>query len=202
MATPPSPFGFLTPGRPFTCNFVSTDGLRFVIDVPLPCDNFALTLLTTDVPPGHGFGCYWAVSPFANWQYLGPLVVENPTAFFQSPWALSDPLASLDPALASAHPPSGIQVGVSLETLDFLSNLQGSATSCKVPERSSMADAAAIASNLVRPLWKVFPWIFSSLSHLLPFVTSRRSIISGATARFRPVYWAQSMPGVLNLQPN
>lgn len=144
-----SPFALLAPGRPLNTHFSTSDGTRFLLDVPLPCDSFALTLLTAEVPPGHGFAVYWAVAPHSNWQYLGALSVDNPTSFFDSPWVTDDPLAGIDPAAAAAVAPVGIQLGISLETAEFLGNLTGAAAArAKLPDRVLGVDAMAIATNL------------------------------------------------------
>jgi hypothetical protein len=144
-----SPFAFITPGRPFSSSFSTPNGGKnWLMDLPLPCDQFAVSLLTAEVPAGHGFGVYWSVKPYSNWSYIGSLTVQNPTAFFSSPWASTNPLEAIDPALvAVAGPPQGIQIGVSLETLDALANLSNA--EIKLPERSVGVDAVMIAKNLI-----------------------------------------------------
>jgi hypothetical protein len=114
-----SPFSFVTPGRPILSNFVSPNGGKnWVLDIPMPCDQFAVSLLTPQIPHGHGFGVYWSITPYANWQFIGALTLDAPTAFFSSPWATAtNPLESLDPAQVAAAAPQGIQLGISLETL-------------------------------------------------------------------------------------
>ena len=96
-------------GRPLITNFSTGDGRKFLLDsVPLPTDQFALTLLTSDVPLNHGFAVYWyricllfalrrfvvsvcisnicvfrSIIPSQDWQFLGVVSVSCPTAFFQ-----------------------------------------------------------------------------------------------------------------------
>lgn len=144
-----SPFAFVAPGRAFLTNFTSPNGGRnWVLDLPLPCDQFACSLLTPQIPAGHGFGVYWCVAPYANWSYIGSLTLDNPTAFFASPWASTNPLEAIDAALiAAAGPPTGVQIGISLETLEALANLRDAES--KLPERSVGVDAVLIAKNLV-----------------------------------------------------
>ena len=138
-------FGLITPCHPLI-QIPQVDATHYVIDMPLSCDQFCISMLTPSVPPTHGFAIYWAISPFSNWQYLGDITLGCPSVFFRSPW-VSGTTDILDNVNFSVIEPKGIQIGLSMESIEFLQNLKQDQV--KLPERSKGGDAVAIAENLI-----------------------------------------------------
>lgn len=113
---PPLELGLVVPGRPVSTEFVQTDETKLVAMVPAPgqISEMSVFLLPgSALPPGAGLAIYWSVEPFTEWQTLGTISADKPSAIFHPGWKANDSMQR-EPV---------VQIGVSMETDDFVGNL-------------------------------------------------------------------------------
>lgn len=82
-------FACLIPGRPVKTDFVQVAPTRLITSIPdaSGIKQIALTLLRPELPEGSAIGVFFACSPeFKDWNYLGSLSNDSPTAFYRAAW--------------------------------------------------------------------------------------------------------------------
>eukprot|EP01071_Lankesteria_metandrocarpae_P012156 Lankesteria_metandrocarpae@DN5532_c0_g1_i1.p1 len=80
-------FGLVVPGREVEINFLQTEDLRWIVDVPQPGDIHELCLFLQR-PIGAPIGVYYSFPPFSAWEFLGVLTDARPSSFFSTGWSL------------------------------------------------------------------------------------------------------------------
>jgi len=117
-AGPPAQFGVVVPGRPLITDFSPVDTQKAVALLEDPADVEELTfflLPSSPVPQGHGVVLYYsAPPPFESWEVLGAVFAEKPSGTFRTGAGWKEQLRG-QPA---------VQLGISLETIEFIENLQ------------------------------------------------------------------------------
>lgn len=102
----------LVPGRPLRTDFTVVTPKNMVIDVPVPAQvrEVGVSLLQpAAVPPQHALALYYALPPYAEWEYVGALDASCPSGVFRAPWA-----GRIRPDVPA------VRLGLSLETHDFV----------------------------------------------------------------------------------
>ena len=70
-------------------------------------------LPTTPIPPGYGAVLYYAQPPYENWTILGSITPEKPSGIFRTGFSTKEEMVGCPI----------VQLGVSLEPLDTIKNL-------------------------------------------------------------------------------
>ncbi|EQC42798.1 hypothetical protein SDRG_00519 [Saprolegnia diclina VS20] len=128
-------FGMVIAGRPVVTDFAEISPTQFVVDVPYPeqvTDITFFLLPHSPVPPGYAAVLYFAVPHLQNWQLLGSVFAEKPSAIFRTSWPTHPDVAN-QPI---------IQVGVSIEPVDNVKNLGIEASG--LTERKAFAHKIAV----------------------------------------------------------
>ncbi|KAF0773357.1 hypothetical protein AaE_002175 [Aphanomyces astaci] len=134
-------FGTVIAGRPVITDYICSHGLvaicgseisptQFVIDIPYPeqvTDITFFMLPQSPVPPGFAAVLYFAVPHLQNWQLLGGVFAEKPSAIFRTAW----------PTHPDVVGQPVIQLGVSIESVESVRNLGIEASGLE--ERKSFA---------------------------------------------------------------
>jgi len=116
MAATVSLFGVVIPGRPVITDFqpVSESKAVSIIQSPSTVAEITFFLLpTSPCPPGFGAVLYFSIDQ-VNWQILGAISPEKPSGTFRTGWPSNEIVCNAP----------FIYLGVSLETLDVILNLQ------------------------------------------------------------------------------
>lgn len=129
-------FACLVPGRPLNYGFRQVSPKRAVLELPNPAAvrEFSVLLLQPKLAPDHGVGIYYSLPPFNEWHYVGYVLLQAPTGTFRAPW-----FGKIPPQVPA------VQIGLSLETLEYLRTLQGA--DLKEEERT-LDSAMGIAQDL------------------------------------------------------
>ncbi|KAE8899198.1 hypothetical protein PF005_g27914 [Phytophthora fragariae] len=121
-------FGLVIAGRPVVTDFREIGPAHYVVDIVEPTQVTDLTFFLlpgSPVPPGFGVVYFWnlyvlnlavlyfAVPALQNWQLLGTVFAEKPSAVFRTSWPTHPDVVG-QPVL---------QLGVSIESLDSVKNL-------------------------------------------------------------------------------
>ncbi|RLN52434.1 hypothetical protein BBJ29_009527 [Phytophthora kernoviae] len=109
-------FGLVIAGRPVITDFREIGPAHYVVDIVEPMQVTDLTFFLlpgSPVPPGFGAVLYFAVPALQNWQLLGTVFAEKPSAIFRTSWPTHPDVVG-QPVL---------QLGVSIESLDNVKNL-------------------------------------------------------------------------------
>ena len=111
-----SNFGIVIPGRMVNTQFQALGPTRFVTQVMEPSQVTDLTffiLPNSPIPPGFAAVLYFAVPPFENWQVLGSVSYEKPSATLRTSW----------PTNPEVTQHNVVQLGVSIESLESVQNM-------------------------------------------------------------------------------
>mmetsp|Transcript_4835 Transcript_4835/g.5310 ORF Transcript_4835/g.5310 Transcript_4835/m.5310 type:complete len:184 (-) Transcript_4835:43-594(-) len=128
-------FGLVIPGRPLITEFQPIDPTKAITIVENPAIVTEITfflLPTTPVPPGYGAILYYSIPPFSNWVLLGSVDPTKPSGTFRTGWSSNEDVR---------HCPL-IQLGVSLEPLETIKNLEISGSG--VEDRFTFAHKIAL----------------------------------------------------------
>ncbi|OQR83460.1 hypothetical protein ACHHYP_14674 [Achlya hypogyna] len=128
-------FGMVIAGRPVVTDFAEISPTQYVVDVLYPQQVTDITfflLPQSPVPPGYAAVLYFAVPHLQNWQLLGSVFAEKPSAIFRTSWPTHPDVAN-QPVL---------QLGVSIEPVDNVKNLGIEASGLE--ERKSFAHKIAL----------------------------------------------------------
>eukprot|EP01041_Mallomonas_annulata_P006767 gene6767-13713_t len=109
-------FGVVAPGRPVITDFRPIDETKCVVEFIDPTSITELTffmLPSSPVPPGFGAVLYYSVPPFQQWEIIGAISPEKPSGIFRTSWATKEDMIGCPL----------VQLGVSLESLDTIKNL-------------------------------------------------------------------------------
>ncbi|GAB9475833.1 hypothetical protein Gpo141_00012911 [Globisporangium polare] len=109
-------FGLVVAGRPVFTDFTEIGPAHYVVEIGDPTAVTDLTfflLPNSPVPPGYGAVLYFAVPALQNWQLLGTVFGEKPSAIFRTGWPTHPDVVG-QPVL---------QLGVSIESLENVKNL-------------------------------------------------------------------------------
>lgn len=139
VAAPAPPlFALLIPGRTLDTNFVQVDAKKLMITVAAPAliTEVTICMLQPSIPADHGVAVYYALPPFADWQYLGAITLAYPTAAFRAVWR--DKIPADLPCIG---------IGLSVESLPTLAALQPTTADTKESE-ATLDSAKGIAKNL------------------------------------------------------
>lgn len=110
-------FGVVIPGRPLITEFQQIDATKAVTVVDFPSTITEITfflLPTTAIPPGYGAILYYAMPPFQQWAVLGSVDPSKPSGTFRTGFATNEEIKNCQ----------CVQLGVSLEPLDTIRNLE------------------------------------------------------------------------------
>jgi hypothetical protein len=128
-------FGIVIPGRPLTTEFQLVDATKAITIVENPGSVTEITfflLPTTPIPPGYGAILYYSTPPFQNWELLGSVDPTKPSGIFRTGWSTNEEVKRMP----------FIQLGVSLEPLDTIKNLN--IVSSGVEDRFAFAHKIAL----------------------------------------------------------
>lgn len=101
-------FGVVVPGRSVITDFQVVDQTKAItmIEQPTTIPDLSFFLLpSAPIPLGYGVIIYYAIPPFQNWEILGSVSLDKPSAFFRTGWTTKEDLVGC-PVL---------QLGVSIE---------------------------------------------------------------------------------------
>ena len=128
-------FGVVVPGRALLTEWQAVSEARCVTPPllePASINEITFFLLpSTPIPPGHGAVLYYATPPGTSWSILGAVTPYKPSGTFRTGWATIEEM-QFCPA---------VQLGVSLEPLETIENLQ--MTGSGVDDRFSFAHKIA-----------------------------------------------------------
>ena len=131
-------FGVVLPGRPCITQFEVVGNSKAVctIENPMLFPDLVFFLLpgTNNIPPGHGALIYYSVTPFTNWILLGSVSPDKPSGSFRTGWTTNEELIG--------H--QYIQLGIALERLDTIQNLEGRSGGSGVEDRFAIAHKIAM----------------------------------------------------------
>mmetsp|Transcript_6860 Transcript_6860/g.14891 ORF Transcript_6860/g.14891 Transcript_6860/m.14891 type:complete len:203 (+) Transcript_6860:29-637(+) len=128
-------FGVVVPGRPLITEFQALDSTKAATLLENPGGVTEITfflLPTTPVPPGFGAILYYSVPPFQNWTILGSVYPAKPSGIFRTKWSTDEEVRGC----------SVVQLGVSLEPLETINNLE--LASAGVDDRFAFAHKIAL----------------------------------------------------------
>ncbi|OQS02059.1 hypothetical protein THRCLA_05538 [Thraustotheca clavata] len=109
-------FGMVIAGRPVLTDFAELSPTQYVIDIPYPAQVTDITFFLlphSPVPPGFAAVLYFAVPQLQNWQLLGSVFAEKPSAIFRTSWPTHPDVVN-QPV---------VQLGISIESLANVKNL-------------------------------------------------------------------------------
>ncbi|TFJ84596.1 hypothetical protein NSK_004061 [Nannochloropsis salina CCMP1776] len=131
-------FGVVCPGRPVMVDWRPINETKFVCEIASPAQVTDLTFFLLPnivLPPGTGTALYYSLPPFAEWTVLGALTLDKPSGVFRTGWSTIEGIAQM-PA---------IQLGVSLESLDTITNLD--------LQKSGVDERRLFAHKIAQDLW-------------------------------------------------
>lgn len=153
------------PGYPISTHFTVVDSKHLLIDIPPPAfklSQFCISLLNPAfIPQGYGLAVYFCskstmtqsghLRPSTNsgWQYIGSVTTENISVIFDAPWSFLPEFSDV----------AEVQLGISLEDLTFLQNLEP-------------ASSSALPQNSQRMLSSVTSMAMGIAKHVFHFITS------------------------------
>jgi len=110
----PPMFALVIAGRPLDTNFQLIDSAKMMIVVPRPTlvAEFTIALLQPNIPPDQSVAVYWSLSAATEWNYIGPVNVQHPTAAFRAPWHGR-----------IRHDEPVVRLGLAIESTAFLATL-------------------------------------------------------------------------------
>ncbi|UIZ22625.1 hypothetical protein KXD40_005341 [Peronospora effusa] len=158
-------FGLVIAGRPVITDFREIGPAHYVVDILEPTQITDLTfflLPSSPVPPGFG------VPALQNWQLLGTVFAEKPSAIFRTSWPTHPDVVG-QPLL---------QLGVSIESLDNVKNLG--------IEASGLEERKAFALKIAQDL---FNYLSSfSTSNSQSYMTIPTNLLDRWMERFEAKY--------------
>eukprot|EP00467_Chlorarachnion_reptans_P020720 CAMPEP_0114509890 /NCGR_PEP_ID=MMETSP0109-20121206/13471_1 /TAXON_ID=29199 /ORGANISM="Chlorarachnion reptans, Strain CCCM449" /LENGTH=158 /DNA_ID=CAMNT_0001689113 /DNA_START=298 /DNA_END=774 /DNA_ORIENTATION=- len=115
--------------------------MRFVLNVSNPAQvrEFAISLLKPVLPKGHGATVYFSLPPFKDWQYVGAIAMNLPSQIFSAPWRGTLP-----------ENVKGVQIGISIESIEFIKNLHPQAQ--REEEKKLVSSVQGVANDLYQYL--------------------------------------------------
>lgn len=162
--------GLLIPGGPVRTDFVPVDasGLKFSLqlfcpgDLPTPIASVNeivfFILPSIPLPPDHGIIVYWQISAqpsqqnpsqsaSTGFELLGAVTPDRPSGVFQTGWSEHVQLMEV----SSTGLPVILTIGVSLEPLATIQNLQGNTN---LPVNSTSSRRLFVAQKIASDLFK------------------------------------------------
>ncbi|KAF0694822.1 Aste57867_14346 [Aphanomyces stellatus] len=148
-------FGMVIAGRPVVTDFNEISPTQYVIDIPYPeqvTDITFFLLPHSPVPPGFAAVLYFAVPHLQNWQLIGGVFAEKPSAIFRTGW----------PTHPDVVGQPGVQLGVSIERFGviFGHRLHTRVVACSVDnvknlgiEESGLMERKAFAHKIALDLF-------------------------------------------------
>ncbi|CEG46438.1 Uncharacterized conserved protein [Plasmopara halstedii] len=172
-AMPPAiaQFGLVIAGRPVITDFCGIGPAHYVVDILEPTQVTDLTfflLPSSPVAPGYGAVLYFAVPALQNWQLLGTVFAEKPSAIFRTSWPTHPDVVG-QPVL---------QLGVSIESLDNVKNLG--------IEASGLEERKAFALKIAQDLFNYLSSFSSSSSQ--GYMTIPTNLLDKWMERFEAKY--------------
>ena len=128
-------FAMLVAGRRLEVDFVMS-GNKAMADIVLPdrVREFSVVILRPALPAGFGVAVCWSLPPYQDFQYVGSLSLDVPSATFRAPWH-----GRIRPSVGS------VRIGLSVEPLDVLKQMVPSDIK---EEEAVMENASGIAKDL------------------------------------------------------
>ncbi|KAF1780044.1 hypothetical protein JG687_00003329 [Phytophthora cactorum] len=164
-------FGLVIAGRPVVTDFREIGPAHYVVDILEPTQVTDLTFFLlpgSPVPPGFGAVLYFAVPALQNWQLLGTVFAEKPSAIFRTSWPTHPDVVG-QPVL---------QLGVSIESLDNVKNLG--------IEASGLEERKAFALKIAQDLFNYLSSFSSSNSQ--SYMTIPTNLLDKWMERFEAKY--------------
>lgn len=117
-------FGVVISARPVQTAFQQMGPTQWMTEIANPgvvpdVTFFIMPDALISVPEGQGFILYYSVPPSQNWQVLGTLTRQKPSGIFRTGW----------PTMSNIVGVPTIQLGVSIDTIDTVQNLENNAES-------------------------------------------------------------------------
>lgn len=131
-------FGVVVPGRAVVIDWRPIDNAKFVTEIAAPAQVSDLTFFLLPnivLPDGAGVVLYYSLPPFTEWSVLGALTLEKPSGVFRTGWSTIEGITQMPV----------IQLGVSLESLDTVSNLE--------LQTSGVDERRLFAHKIAQDLW-------------------------------------------------
>ncbi|TMW61956.1 hypothetical protein Poli38472_009449 [Pythium oligandrum] len=164
-------FGLVIAGRPVFTDFQEIGPGRYMTEIPEPTQVTDLTfflLPNSPVPMGYGAVLYFAVPALQNWQLLGTVFAEKPSAIFRTGWPTHPDVAG-QPVL---------QLGISIEPLDNVKNLG--------IEASGLVERKAFALKIAQDLFNYMTSF--STSNTTAYMTIPTNLLDRWMERFEAKY--------------
>ncbi|KAJ0401278.1 hypothetical protein ATCC90586_003715 [Pythium insidiosum] len=164
-------FGLVAIGRPVFTDFQEVGPGRYLTEIADPTQITDLTfflLPTSPVPPGFGAVLYFAVPALQNWQLLGSVFAEKPSAILRTGWPTHPDVVG-QPVL---------QLGISIEPIDNVKNLG--------IEASGLEERKAFALKIAQDLFN-FMTSFST-SGTSAYMTIPTNLLDRWMERFEAKY--------------
>ncbi|ETI42114.1 hypothetical protein F441_12669 [Phytophthora nicotianae CJ01A1] len=164
-------FGLVIAGRPVITDFREIGPAHYVVDILEPTQVTDLTFFLlpgSPVPLGFGAVLYFAVPALQNWQLLGTVFAEKPSAIFRTSWPTHPDVVG-QPVL---------QLGVSIESLDNVKNLG--------IEASGLEERKAFALKIAQDLFNYLSSFSSSNSQ--SYMTIPTNLLDKWMERFEAKY--------------
>jgi hypothetical protein len=166
LDAPSQLFGLIIPGRQVITDFTKADpsGTKYTLTIPFPVSDTtkAIDQLTTisdvvfftlpniTIPANNGVMIYWSAqssletAPSSSFELLGALTPSLTSTILRTGWSTNEPLRNLIASTSSQpNPYISITFGVSIESLDNVSNLQ-SVLDKGINERKNIAHKIAL----------------------------------------------------------
>eukprot|EP00906_Rhabdomonas_costata_P016957 RCo024369 len=127
-------FGCVLPGHPPQLGFQQIDARKWTLGfcVPLQSDRIVLFLTgQPPLPPGHGVTIFMSKANESLFEYLGHISNEKPSGLFTIPMAFVNNIS-----------PVPLIVGLSIETLPHIQNLESGQEQKKVQVMTQKAELA------------------------------------------------------------
>ncbi|GLD99732.1 hypothetical protein PINS_up008460 [Pythium insidiosum] len=165
-------FGLVAVGRPVFTDFQEVGPGRYLTEIADPTQITDLTfflLPMSPVPPGYGAVLYFCVPALQNWQLLGSVFAEKPSAILRTGWPTHPDVVG-QPVL---------QLGISIEPIDNVRNLG--------IEASGLEERKAFALKIAQDLFN-FMTSFSTSSGSSAYMTIPTNLLDRWMERFEAKY--------------
>lgn len=114
---PPPHFGIVIPGRSLLTEFEAISETKYIsfINDPINVSEITFFLIpSSPLPAGYGVILYYSLHPFQNWEIIGAIDPLKPSGTFRTGWPLKEEFRGA----------TIVQLGIALETLDNIKNLE------------------------------------------------------------------------------
>lgn len=153
--------GLVIPGGPVHTEFVPVDntGTKFALSLSSPGDlpspltlvNEIVCYLSSPLPADRGLLIYWQLSSQqeqSGFELLGSLTMDRPSAIFRTGWSEHDQFMAVSP-----QAPATISIGVSMESIDYINNLNNGTGGTNSLSASQQSKRPLVAQRIAQDLY-------------------------------------------------